>query len=206
MIDNLESTTNAISKFILENAPGELSAYDRMRLENKDHYQNLTFKKPYAGDYLEANLSVELARASYERSTDDQGNDWQQYKLKVGVSWSSYGTSNVELAMARLAFFQTVADFAWTIEKTFTDEIFSLRQTAEEKASRQAEFAVQKNKNYLKEIVRANCKSMRVGKTCHVGLNASGDVPAGIYNVELANKSYDVVVSDESGLYFTRLT
>jgi hypothetical protein len=177
MLNNYDETLSALSAFVILNAPaGAERDLQRVDVMEPSDYINLEF----CGEDTQCQLYLRLegADGSYcaSRVEDADGNTWRAYRLKVEVSWPSWGSGRVEVCQRRLALMTEVLRFACEIERAFPDVYHHLSQTKAERDAQAIVFAKNRAIEAIKAAVIANSKGVKVGQSKSVVVSANLDL------------------------------
>lgn len=170
--DNYLSEMRRLARFLLDHAPEGMRKSDRgdlerVRLGESEHVRGIEFRRESPEGEASADLYVDFDNwGASERFDDAAGNLWRRVTLRVRVSWSSWGSSEVEVASFRLALMSEVTEFAKRVKAEFSGDVFQIVATAAERAeqkehSRKAE--AQRKVRAIVESAPAR-KGMRLGE------------------------------------------
>jgi hypothetical protein len=171
--DNYSSTLKSIAAFILDHAPEGIRSIYRGSLElvrcgESENLSGIEFRREDSeGKEASADLYVDVDDDNWGSSirfTDSEGNRWREVSVRVRVSWSSWGSTEVDLASFRLALMTEVATFAREVKEHFSAPVYQLIETKEESAKREEDFRKADLARKVKSVVEAapERKGMRV--------------------------------------------
>lgn len=172
MIDNYSETTRALYEFILANAPkGADYGLDCIKRDLAAEpgilHANLYLDFKPSND-TGAALSVRVQRQDpgdgLAMEEDSEGNLWATYRVHCGVSWPSWGTSNLSTCQRRIDVINTVMGFAHLIEGAFPDPFCRLICSKNQRDKRALETLKNQAIDAISDIVRSNCNGMKVGE------------------------------------------
>lgn len=217
LIDNRDSTLNAIVKFILEHGPEGLRTHDRKFLENmaadpKDSrlFFNVEWQRDEESFRASASLYVTFDEGWSSLFEDAEGNVWREYTLIVTTNWASYGGSSPAVQMKRLALMGSVTAFAQDILDLFPGPFHRMVKTAAqakaEKEAREGRETIER----VKTLVSLNRTKMRVGQERELDLESNSvfqSIPRATWKVEMNDgKEYKFEKLGTHGAYITRLS
>lgn len=168
--DAYASTFRAALRIVLDSSIAHgLREYDRtdlsMRLteEKIRAYVGLQFRPT---DDLDATLYLSMKEdgETYMPYVDPEGNLWHRYKLHAEVSWPSWGGTEPDLAIERLAHMRDVAELASRLVRKFPEPVWQLYKTREQHERDEAARAIRVAKERVEDLVRKNAKGMKVGQ------------------------------------------
>lgn len=126
---------------------------------------------------------------------------------RIRLSWASFGNCTTTESIAVLSFYQEIAIFATQLELELRGEYVSLYMTKADEEAKDAEQAKKVIQDRIVIVLKAHSMRMRVGTEKLVENpvpNGELSIPQGIYDVEHADKRYNVRVDDQ-GMTFTRM-
>lgn len=155
----------AIAQYVLRLSPEGLMDSDRARLESavkgERDYVQIEFIRG-ADRQVRCDLAARLDRSDAERTTDDEGNLWAEYDLRIEVGWSSFGSTGAATAQRRIDLMQAVTHLAVALEREFGTKVQRLIATkAERDAAARAE-AEREIERRAEKVVEAHRKGLRV--------------------------------------------
>lgn len=193
--------TIAVKKFILEHAPEGLTSYSKEVLSatplfDVDHL-NIQFSRE--DRQVECDLYVTFDQDYRNHIKDDEGNLWSSFRLTVKINWASYGSTEPNLALKRIALFQEVALFAQTLQLTF-DQVYHKIYQSKANIDRDifVDFFISKG------TVDSDIKGMRVGTERIIYIEHP--LAHGIHSLFHNGKTYSVIVTAKQGFSITRCT
>ena len=172
--DNYSSTLKDIAAFILTWGPegirpSDRGSLERVRLGESENLHGVEFRRTDAeGNEASCDLYVDLdVWNDRVRFDDAEGNIWREVSgARVRVSWSSWGSMEVDIASFRLALMVEVSEFAKRLKAEFSAPVYQLVATAAQRAQQTEEFRKAELVRLARSAVQTHDvtrKGMRVG-------------------------------------------
>lgn len=132
-----------------------------------------------------AEISITL-RIECDRYMGDTGNLMAKRWFSISTNWPSWGSTDMKIAMARIALFQKVGEFCLSLQKkyehvTMIDILMTKEELEEEEKKRLEKLAKEKIGRDVKYHALQHAYNLRVGKWKEFSAEIPGVVPGETY-------------------------